>query len=77
MPKKILHRKCSHCGGTGKVRDPFLFGEHMRIIREKSGKSLRDTATAMGITPPYLSDMERGHRAFTDEMVKKFSSAIK
>lgn len=46
----------------------------VRNAREETGKSLRWLATKMGISAPFLSDLERGRRNWTavryDEAMK-------
>lgn len=39
------------------------FGELLRTLRVESGKSMGDLARYLGISVPYLSDVERGNRA--------------
>lgn len=74
---KFVTRPCSHCGGTGKELDPRGVGEQMRSLRGKSGKSLRQVAQAIGISAPYLSDLERGNRCFTEELIHLYQGALK
>lgn len=49
-------------------------GNIVRARRKKRKMSLRTLATKMGISAPYLSDLERGHRPWT---VEKFGQALK
>lgn len=76
MPTDFM-RRCSHCGGSGKEFDPVAVGAHMRALRVKAQKSLRAVAKAMKLSPPYISDLERGNRAFTSAMVIRFKEALK
>ena len=39
------------------------FGDRLRQLREKSGRSLRDVATKAGLNHGYLSQLERGEIA--------------
>lgn len=48
-----------------------------RSLRIKSGLSLRRVARIMGISAPYLSDLELGNRAWNAGRVKQFKQAIK
>jgi transcriptional regulator with XRE-family HTH domain len=41
---------------------PRRFGETLRKLRRKSNKTLGDVADAIGVSVPYLSDVERGNR---------------
>lgn len=49
-------------------------GKAMREAREAAGISLRDMAEKLNVSPPFLSDMERGNRkyseAWIDEAIK-------
>jgi hypothetical protein len=69
-------RPCSHCRGSGKERDPWAIGEEMRTLREASGKSLREVAVKMKLSAPYLSDLERGNRTFSDALIAKYRRAL-
>jgi transcriptional regulator with XRE-family HTH domain len=39
------------------------YGDAVRVARVKAGVSLREAAKALGVSAPYLSDVERGQRA--------------
>jgi transcriptional regulator with XRE-family HTH domain len=53
---------CPACEGTGKVLDPVAAGRQMRALRLKEKLSLREVARRMGISAPYVQDMELGRR---------------
>lgn len=38
------------------------FGERLRALRAERGRSLADTAAALGVSSAYLSALEHGHR---------------
>lgn len=58
---RMQKRECRACGGRGyTVR---LAPEAMRAARERAGLSLRELGRSIGVSAPYLSDIERGHRA--------------
>jgi 8-oxo-dGTP pyrophosphatase MutT (NUDIX family)/DNA-binding XRE family transcriptional regulator len=38
------------------------FGQRLRALRQERGESARQLAAALGVTPAYLSALERGHR---------------
>jgi transcriptional regulator with XRE-family HTH domain len=38
------------------------FGDHIRSARAQRGRTLRDVAWILGISPSYLSRIERGQR---------------
>lgn len=45
-----------------RVRQPEgeVFGQHLRELRQKSGLTQRELATASGLTEPFISNMENG-----------------
>lgn len=47
--------------------DNAAAGEAIRSMRKAKKISLRRLAKALGITPPYLSDMELGRRGWSPE----------
>ena len=47
------------------------FGKVIREMRGKADVSLRDMATAIGYSPAFLSAVEIGEKALTDELVGK------
>lgn len=68
---------CKRCNGTGLEPDQSETGKQMRATRTDAGKSLREVAATMGISAPYLSDMELGRRAWSSETITKFNTALK
>jgi len=59
------------------VQDCEATGGIMRTMRETAEVSLRSVAKTMGITPAYLSDLERGRRAWNDKLCKRFQEALR
>ncbi|HKP75321.1 MAG TPA: helix-turn-helix transcriptional regulator [Longimicrobiaceae bacterium] len=51
---------CSRCGSEGTT----LNGAWFRRERIYYGVSLREMARRLGVSPPFVSDMERGFRHF-------------
>lgn len=50
----------------------ITFGEYAEQLRKQRGLSLRSTAKAVGVSPQYYSEIERGHRsALTPERLGK------
>jgi len=47
-----------------------------RSLRKKSGLSLRRVARIMGISAPYLSDLELGNRAWSAAREQQFRNAV-
>jgi transcriptional regulator with XRE-family HTH domain len=53
------------------------FGKALREARKLQGKSLRAVAAKLGISAPYLSDVERGNRApLKPERIKKVAAVL-
>jgi len=52
-------------------------GVELRKMREEKGKSLRLVAQQIGVSAPYLSDMERGNRNFNLNLVEKYLLILK
>lgn len=52
------------------------FGEYVRKKRESLGKTMRVFANEVGISPAYLSDIEKGHRNPPESKLELFLSAL-
>ena len=65
--------RCKKCGGTGELPE----SGRMREERERVGVSLREVARRMGISAPYLSDLERGRRGMNMGLYQRFWRAMK
>lgn len=52
-------------------------GAMARTERCQKGISLREVARRMDISAMFLSDLERGNRGWTKQLVKKFNRALK
>lgn len=48
---------------TGRKECPMKFGELLRRRREEAGRTLLELAGFLGLSQPYVSDVERGRRA--------------
>lgn len=68
--------KCPTCSGSGKIPDRKAQADDLRKQRVRRGVSLRFVADKLGISAPYLSDLERGNRAWSDEMIAAFKKAL-
>lgn len=51
--------------------------EALGISRKRAGLKQKEVAAALGITVPYLSDMENGRRAFVEKYLCKLPKAMK
>jgi len=72
-----LKKKCPKCNGTGEVLDSREFGREMRRIREKRGYMMKSVAEEMGVSAPYLCQLEKGYREWDSELIEKFKLALK
>jgi hypothetical protein len=69
-------KKCSRCRGTGFEPNQKEAGLWFRTLRIASGMSLRRVAKLAGISPSFLSNLEKGNRKWTDEVRDKCRKAI-
>lgn len=53
-----------------------LVGEQLRDIRASRGETLRDVARIAGVSPQYLSEVERGRKEPSSEMLAAISGAL-
>lgn len=51
-------------------------GETLRTIRELRGMSVADLAQVIGISRPYLHNLESGHRKLTNVLLAKVADAL-
>lgn len=64
-------------GGRGKEplwRD--VLGAHFRVLRHRRGETLTETARRAGVSPQYLSEMERGLKEPSSEMIAAVAGAL-
>ena len=62
-------------------RDPAplwreVLGPRLRTTREEQGERLVDTAEKAGISPQYLSEIERGRKEPSSEMIAAVAGAL-
>lgn len=67
---------CAHCDGTGRVPDWRELGRLVRGARLKRGLRLREAARQLKVSPAYLSDLERGARAWWGPKAQAYSKMI-
>jgi len=65
-----------HCVSSRKHEDGSEIGEFIREQRERANLSLRRLADRAGISNPYLSQIERGIRKPSAEILKRLSRAL-
>jgi helix-turn-helix protein len=76
VSKKKAKKVCPRCHGTGYLHDYEDLGQRMNRLRKKAGRSLKSVAVQMGVSEGYLSDMERGARPWTPDLMTKFIDGI-
>lgn len=76
MPESVTI-KCPRCGGTGHIDNPVAIGEQMRKLRLAKGIGLREIAQDIGFSAPYVSDLERGRRAWSPNVKRWYLQSIK
>lgn len=61
------------------AREPLwreVLGERLREIRRDQGETLSETARRAGISPQYLSEVERGRKEPSSEMIAAMAGAL-
>ncbi|MEU9831355.1 helix-turn-helix transcriptional regulator [Streptosporangium sp. NPDC048047] len=61
------------------VREPLwrhVLGERLRDLRHERGEKLSETARRAGVSPQYLSEMERGVKEPSSEMIAAVAGAL-
>ena len=53
-----------------------VLGPHLRHTREEQGERLVDVAEKAGISPQYLSEIERGRKEPSSEMIAAVTGAL-
>lgn len=61
---------------TIEVIDSTATGEQARAEREAAGLSLREMARRMGVSAPYVCDLELGRRAWSMDRVRRWNEAL-
>jgi len=68
--------KCRCCKGTGKELNHSVVGNEMRNMRVERKESLISISKKMGLSIPYLSDLERGRRNWNEDLIQRFKEAL-
>jgi len=59
------------------VSNDMSFGDFITALRQANGKSLRETARAIGVSPQFYSEVEKNRRcAFTADRLDKLKSFL-
>lgn len=53
-----------------------LLGEELRTLRTAQGRSLRDISAQANVALGYLSELERGHKEVSSELLASICSAL-
>jgi transcriptional regulator with XRE-family HTH domain len=53
-----------------------VLGSRLRALRAKRGETLAETADRAGISPQYLSEIERGRKEPSSEMIAALAGAL-
>jgi transcriptional regulator with XRE-family HTH domain len=64
---------------TTKPPEPLwreVLGKRLRALRERRGATLAETARRAGISPQYLSEIERGRKEPSSEMIAAVAGAL-
>ena len=68
---------CPRCGGAGWLPDDKATGKRMRAMREAKGLSGREVARRMGMSAPYICDLELGKRFWNTKVTERYLKAIR
>ncbi|PSR58140.1 XRE family transcriptional regulator [Nocardia nova] len=66
-------------GESRTAREPLwreVLGERLRELRRDHGETLTETAGRAGISPQYLSEIERGRKEPSSEMIAALAGAL-
>ena len=64
---------------AGFRREPLwrhVLGEYLRRLRHRRGQTLGDVAARAGVSPQYLSEIERGVKEPSSEMIAAVAGAL-
>jgi transcriptional regulator with XRE-family HTH domain len=53
-----------------------VLGSRLRALRHQQGEKLTETASRAGISPQYLSEVERGRKEPSSEMIAAVAGAL-
>lgn len=53
-----------------------MLGEHLRSLRHERSETLVETAGRAGVSPQYLSEVERGIKEPSSEMIAAMAGAL-
>ena len=53
-----------------------LIGEQLRLARQQRGETLRQVAERAGVSTPYLSEVERGRKEPSSEILSAITGSL-
>jgi len=53
-----------------------VLGRRLRVLRQEQQETLAETAARAGISPQYLSEIERGRKEPSSEMIAALAGAL-
>lgn len=68
---------CPHCAGTGKKKDSPALGAQLRARRKASGISMRQLAMMLDCSRAWLSALECGKSAISDDWLRWYLTALR
>jgi len=73
------HAKVYQLRPVSRSREPLwreALGHRLRTLRREHGETLSETAARAGISPQYLSEIERGRKEPSSEMIAALAGAL-
>lgn len=67
---------CDKCEGTGRLLDQREVGKELRALRIAAKISLRNMAESLGLSAPYVSDLELGRRNWSRTKIKDYTRMV-
>ncbi|MDK8819480.1 helix-turn-helix transcriptional regulator [Corynebacterium amycolatum] len=79
QPESVAKLTAQDLAERGESREPLLreaLGETLRDIRSRSGQTLRELSENAAISPGYLSELERGRKEVSSELLASVCAAL-
>lgn len=79
QPGTVAKLSAQDLAERGESREPLLreaLGETLRDIRSRSGQTLRELSENAAISPGYLSELERGRKEVSSELLASVCAAL-
>jgi len=75
-PRHPVDRRLPDTRGTHEPLWRHILGDRLRALRHERGQTLAETAARAGVSPQYLSEMERGLKEPSSEMIAAVTGAL-